>query len=82
MATEVKESYNRLAKLANEHLHEQATFRKLCIKHYGIYWQSLQSLADEDAIIDTIDYGYGELEFEDFDRIVQAAIKVDGIGEW
>ena len=82
MINDVEKSYTRLAKLANEHLHEQARFRKLCIKHYGIYWQSLQSLSDEDAIIDTIDYGYGTLDFEDFDRIVQAAIKIDGIGDW
>lgn len=75
MKSEIEKSWNQLAKLAKDHLAEGSRFRKLCIKHYGIYWQSIKSLEDDDAIIDTIDYGYGSLSFKKFDEKVQAAIK-------
>ena len=75
MKSEIEKSWNQLAKLAKDHLAEGSRFRKLCIKHYGIYWQSIKSLEDDDAIIDTIDYGYGSLSFEEFDSKVKSAIK-------
>ena len=75
MTSELEKSWIRLAKLAKDHLKEGARFRKLCIKKYGIYWQSLESLMDDDEIIDTIDYGYASLSFKKFDAKVQEAIK-------
>lgn len=75
MKSEIEKSWNRLAKLANEHLKEGLRFNKLCVKYYGIHWQSLKSLEDDDEIIDTIDYGYGTLLFKKFDVKVQTAIK-------
>jgi len=73
--SELEKSWNQLAKLAGAHLDEGARFRKLCIEYYGIYWQSLPQLADDDAIIDTIDYGNAALSFENFHKKVQAAIR-------
>ena len=75
MKTELEKSWNQLAKLAKAHMNEQSRFRELCIKEYGVYWQSLESLMDDDAIIDTIDYGNASLSFKKFDAKVQAAIK-------
>ena len=75
MKSELEKSWNQLAKLANAHLNEGARFRELCIKEYGVYWQSLESLMDDDEIIDTIDYGYDSLSFKEFDSRVQIAIK-------
>ena len=75
MISELEKSWIRLAKLAKDHLQEGARFRKLCVKRYGIYWQLIESLKDDDRIIDTIDYGYDTLSFKKFDAKVQEAIK-------
>lgn len=75
MISELEKSWIRLAKLAKDHLKEGARFRKLCVKQYGVYWQSIKSLKDDDRIIDTIDYGYDTLSFKKFDAKVQEAIK-------
>lgn len=75
MKTELEKSWNQLSKLAKDHLREGSRFRKLCIKEYGVYWQSIESLQDDDAIIDTIDYGHGDLSFKKFDAKMQTAIK-------
>ena len=76
MKSELEKSWNQLAKLANAHLKEGGRFRKLCIKEYGAYWQSLESLMDDDdRIIDTIDYGYDTLSFKKFDTKVLEAIE-------
>lgn len=73
--SEIERSWNQLAKLAKAHLAEGGQFKKLCIKHYGIYWQSIEALKDEDRIIDTIDYGYDNLSFKEFDTKVQIELK-------
>jgi uncharacterized tellurite resistance protein B-like protein len=81
MKSEIEKSWNRLAKLAKDHLAEGSKFSKLCRKHYGIHWQSIETLKDDDRIIDTIDYGYDTLSFKKFDAKVQAHIKKEGKSE-
>ena len=68
------ESYQKLVKMAVKQRLESVRFQKLCEEHYGIEWNSLPALEDNDRIIDTIDYGTDSLLFAEFDKLVLAAI--------
>jgi hypothetical protein len=74
---ELERSWNKLSKLANEHMKESLAFHRLCEVVYGTNWNILPSLQDHDPIIDTIDYGIDSLSFEEFDELITKAIKHD-----
>lgn len=71
----LKESYQRLVDSATAHHTEAIQFYKLCEEHYGIAWDHLSSIKDNDPIIDTIDYDTDTLSFEKFDELVVVAIR-------
>jgi len=70
----LRESYQKLVKIAVKQRLESVRFQKLCDEHYGIEWNLLPQLEDNDRIIDSIDYGTDSLLFAEFDKLVLAAI--------
>ncbi len=74
----LKKSWERSSELAVLHREETTHLNSLCEKYYGRNWDSFPSLADDDDIIDTLDYGTAGLSFEEFDAKVNKAIKIGG----
>ena len=72
--SKLKNSWNMLSKRAVQHTEESHKFHLLCEEYYGISWDRLDTIVDNDSIIDTIDYGTAALTFEEFDNLVVAAI--------
>lgn len=82
---DVKKLYNRLAVLAKKIKRESKKFDELCKEHYGFVYQECSfsidpnlpqlSFCDDDAIIDTLDYGTDSLPFKEFDKKMELAKK-------
>lgn len=68
----MKKSYNKLSVLAKKHSTEKTKFSKICEKFYGSAFNEIESLKDNDKIIDTLDYGTDCLPFEEFDELMEA----------
>ena len=76
----LKNSWNILSKLAIQHTNESLKFHLLCEEYYGLTWDQLDTIVDNDSIIDTIDYGTSALTFEKFDKLMITAMKVERDG--
>jgi uncharacterized tellurite resistance protein B-like protein len=70
----IEEQWNILSDAAATHTGESIRFHKICEKYYGITWDSLPALIDNDRIIDTIGYGTDKLSFTEFDKLIRSAI--------
>jgi len=76
----VEKAYNKLTIWAHKHSKLQQDFDNECKKEYGFIFQDCnfsihpeaigRIFADEDSIIDTIDYGTDSLPFKEFDNFV------------
>jgi len=81
---EIKKVYDKLADLAQKHTTARATFDKMCEQHYGFTYNdcdfsiesNLTKFADDDEIIDTLDYGIDSLSFEKFNEKMMKAVKI------
>ena len=73
--TVIKTLWNKAARLAREHRDATAKMHILCQEVYGFQFDDMESLADEDRIIDTIDNGTDYLSFDEFDKLMKAACK-------
>jgi hypothetical protein len=83
--TVVETAYNKLAVHAKKHAKLQKAFDDACREQYGlvypecdfsIYPEPGRTLADDDSIIDTLDYGTDCLPFNEFDTMMQKAMKI------
>jgi len=75
MKSRLEKSWIRLSEHAVRHRVESARFNLLCEEYYGVIWDTFDRLADNDRIIDTIDYGTDTLTFEEFDKLVLSAME-------
>lgn len=62
--TELEKQYNKVKKLAQKHLDEGAKLDRLIMDRWGFKF----SETDDDAIIDTLDYGIDNISFKTFER--------------
>lgn len=78
---EMKKNWDKLAKLAEQHREASDLFNKVAEEYYGVKWDWLASIADNDSIIDTIDYGTDSLTFKEFEVLVRFAMVEQEAGE-
>ena len=71
---EMKKSWDKLAKLAVQCKEAGNLFNRVSEEYYGVEWDWLATIADNDRIIDTIDYGIDSLTFDEFDVLVRSAL--------
>ena len=67
MNTLTKRYFKQVSKKAQEWADMKTQFDMLVEKKYGFHYSD----KDIDEIIDCIDYGHGELSFEEFDEIMR-----------
>jgi hypothetical protein len=72
---DLKKSWDELSRFALQHKNAEDKFSLLSEEYYGVEWHQLPPIADNDRIIDTIDYATDELSFKKFDELVLDAIK-------
>ena len=65
---QIKAQMKKVNKLACESLKESMKFDKMCEEYYG---KENYSDNDLDQIIDCLDYGQREMEFEEFDELMK-----------
>ena len=66
--TQMREQMEKVNKLACESLKESTKFNKMCTEYYGEETYNDHNL---DQIIDCLDYGQREMEFEEFDELMK-----------
>jgi hypothetical protein len=65
---QIKSKMIQINKLACKFMQESGLFDRMCSEYYG---EETYSDHDKDWIIDCLDYGNGEITFEDFDKIMK-----------
>jgi len=83
MDNRLKKSFEKLADLAKKSVKERRRFDILNENYYGFTYSDCEfsidpdspqaSFCDDDQIIDTLDYGTGDLQFKEYDKRMMKA---------
>jgi hypothetical protein len=65
---QIKAQMKKVNKISIESLRESIKFNAMCEEYYG---EEKYSDHDLDQIIDCLDYGYGEMDFGEFDELMK-----------
>jgi len=86
MDNRLKKSFEKLAELAKESIKERRRFDILNENYYGFTYGDCEfsideecpqaSFCDDDEIIDTLDYGTNDIQFEEYDRRMMKAKRI------
>ena len=71
--SELKYLWDKSASMAISHREISTKLHQVCSEVYGFRFDDVESLVDNDRIIDTIDVGVDSLTFDEFDKLMRDA---------
>ena len=74
---EIRKVYDQLRRSAKRQTELTASFGKLCEAYYGCQFGEIKELENDDYIIDTLDYGTGNLSFKEFHKKMIDALDIE-----
>lgn len=69
----LKKLFENKKKLARKDRRAGKEFDDGCAKYYGFQFHQKEWLKDNEQIIDTLDYGTSDLDFEVFDKLMKSS---------